>query len=98
MHRALLERRIRDVHARLVRAREELAVLDEQLAVVQESADEARVRALVSETPLAAHEHDEAARHADAMVRARDALHEDGRRPRAPPGRAPGRRVTSGTQ
>lgn len=74
MHRVLLERRIRDVHARLVRAREELAVLDEQLVVVQESADEARVRALVSETPLAAREHDEAARHADAMVRAREAL------------------------
>jgi hypothetical protein len=74
MHRVLLERRIRDVHARLVRAREELAVLDEQLSVVQESADEARVRALVSETPLATQEHNEAARHADAMVRARDAL------------------------
>jgi hypothetical protein len=74
MHRALLERRIRDVHARLVRAREELAVLDEQLAVVMESADEARVRALVSETPLAVHEHSEASRHADAMVKAREAL------------------------
>jgi len=36
MHRALLERRIRDVHSRLVRAREDLAVLDEQLAVVRE--------------------------------------------------------------
>jgi hypothetical protein len=75
MHRALLERRIRDVHARLVRAREELAVLDEQLAVVTESADEARVRALVSETPLATHEHNEAARHAEAMTKAREALH-----------------------
>jgi hypothetical protein len=74
MHRVLLERRIRDVHARLVRAREELAVLDEQLAVVQEEADEARVRSLVSETPLATREHNEAARHADAMVRAREAL------------------------
>lgn len=74
MHRVLLERRIRDVHSRLVRAREELAVLDEQLAVVQESVDEARVRALVSETPLATQEHNEAARHADAMGRARDAL------------------------
>jgi hypothetical protein len=73
MQRALLERRIRDVHSRLMRAREELAVLDEQLAVVQESADEARVRSLVSETPLAAHEHNEAARHAEAMVKARDA-------------------------
>ncbi|HEY1828765.1 MAG TPA: hypothetical protein VGG38_00845 [Acidimicrobiales bacterium] len=74
MHRALLERRIKDVHSRLVRARQELAVLDEQLAVVQESADEARVRSLVSETPLAAHEHNEAARHADTMTRARVAL------------------------
>ena len=73
MQRALLERRIRDVHARLVRAREELAVLDEQLEVVLESADEARVRSLVSETPLAAHEHSEAKRHADAIVRARAA-------------------------
>ena len=74
MHRVLLERRIRDVHTRLVRAREELAVLNEQLVVVQESADEARVRALVSETPQASQEYNEAARHADAMVRARDAL------------------------
>jgi hypothetical protein len=74
MHRVLLERRIRDVHTRLVRAREELAVLNEQLVVVQESADEARVRALISETPLASQEHNEAARHADAMVRARDSL------------------------
>jgi hypothetical protein len=74
MHRALLERRIRDVHARLVRAREDLAVLDEQLAVVMESADEARVRSLVAETPLAAHESSEAARHADAMAKARVAL------------------------
>ncbi len=62
------------MHARLVRAREELAVLDEQLAVVVESADEARVRALVSETPLATHEHNEAARHAEAMTKAREAL------------------------
>jgi hypothetical protein len=75
MHRALLERRIRDTHARLVRAREELAVIDEQLVVVRESLDEARVRALVSETPLATQEHNEAARHAEAMERARDALH-----------------------
>ena len=61
------------MHARLVRAREDLAVLDEQLAVVMESADEARVRSLV-ETPLAAHEHSEAARHADAIAKARAAL------------------------
>ena len=32
------------------------------------------MRSLVAETPLAAHEHSEAARHADAMAKARDAL------------------------
>jgi hypothetical protein len=58
----------------LVRAREDLAVLDEQLAVVMESAEETRVRSLVSETPQAAHEHSEAARHADAMAKARALL------------------------
>jgi len=74
MQRFLLERRIRDVHTRLVRAREELAVLNEQLAVVAEEAEEARLRSLVSETPLAAHEYVEVRRHAEAMSGARDAL------------------------
>lgn len=76
MQRILLERRISEVHARLVRARQELAVLDEQLAVVAEDAETCRVRSLVAETPLAAHEYAEARRHADAMGRARDALRE----------------------
>jgi hypothetical protein len=69
-----LEHRLRDVHTRLVRAREELAVLDEQLDVVVEAADEARLRSLVSETPLAAHEYAEIQRHADAMAKARAAM------------------------
>jgi hypothetical protein len=74
MQRFGVERRIRDVHARLVRARQELAVLDEQLAVVSEEAEDARIRSLVSETPLAAHEYAEVRRHADAMERARQSL------------------------
>jgi hypothetical protein len=74
MQRFMVERRLRDVHVRLVRAREELAVLDEQLAVVSEEAEEARLRSLVAETPLAAHEYTEVQRHVDAMVRARAAL------------------------
>ena len=36
-----------------------------------EEADDARLRALVSETPLAEHEHAEAQKHADAMARHR---------------------------
>jgi hypothetical protein len=74
MQRLFVERRLRDVHARLVRAREELAILDEQLAVVSESTEEARIRSLVSETPLATHEYGEQQRHADAMARARQAM------------------------
>jgi phosphoserine phosphatase len=74
MQRFFVERRIRDVHDRLVRARQELAVLDEQYAVVSDAAEDARMRSLVSETPLAAHEYAEVRRHADAMARAREAL------------------------
>ncbi len=74
MQRFFVERRIRDVHDRLVRARQELAVLDEQYAVVSDAAEDARLRSLVSETPLAAHDYGEVKRHVDAMERAREAL------------------------
>ena len=53
MKRDEVERRLLEVHARLVRARQELAVAEEQLDVFLETADEARIRSLVSETPLA---------------------------------------------
>ena len=74
MPRSLIERRLTEVHRRLSRARDELAVVDEQLAALAEAADEARLRALVSETPLAEHEHHEAQKHADAMARSRNAV------------------------
>jgi chromosome segregation ATPase len=74
MARFLVERRILEVSKRLRRAREELAVADEQLSALSEAADEARIRSLVSETPLAARESQEAQRHAEAMQGARDNL------------------------
>src|SRR5579863_6935533 len=74
MSRALTERKLFDVAQRLKRAREQLAVIDEQLAVMAEAADEARLRSLVSETPLAHREYAEAQRHADAMERSRRAV------------------------
>ncbi|MHB8438421.1 MAG: hypothetical protein ACYDD4_04580 [Acidimicrobiales bacterium] len=74
MRRSAVERSLRDVHGRLVRARAELAVLDEQRDVLNEAADDARLRALVSETPIAGHEFHDARRHADAADRARDLL------------------------
>ena len=74
MHRTIIERRLNDAHQRLVRARSELSVLDEQLVVVNEMADDTRIRALVAETPVAAKEHDEASRQASAMQRTRQGL------------------------
>jgi hypothetical protein len=52
----------------------ELALADEHLAHLDDDAEEARLRALVSETPLAGQDHREAQRHADAMRRHRDQL------------------------
>ena len=74
MSRWLTERRLSDVASRIKRLRAELQVIDEQLLFLAEAADEARLRALVSETPLADREHHEAQRHADAMARSRAAV------------------------
>ena len=74
MLRTTIERRLNDAHRRLMRARGELAVLDEQLEVVNEMADDTRLRALVAETPVAATDHDEVSRQASAMLRTRQVL------------------------
>ena len=71
MSRSLLERRLSEVASRLKQLRADLAVADEQLSQLVDEADEARLRALVSETPLADKEHKEAQKHADAMARHR---------------------------
>ncbi len=77
MHRTSVERRLSDVHDRLTRARAQLAVLDEQLLVLNEIADDTRIRALVAETPVASKEHDEASRHASVMLQTRNLLVEE---------------------
>ena len=74
MSRSLIERRLTDVSQRLRRVREELVVLDEQREVFTDAAEDARVRSLVSETPIANREYEEAQRHADAMDRSRRLL------------------------
>jgi hypothetical protein len=71
MSRSLVERRLTEVSSRLRQLRDDLAVSDEQLAHLAEAADDARLRSLVSETPLADREHHDAQRHADAMQRHR---------------------------
>jgi hypothetical protein len=72
VERRVVERKLTEVHARLVKARQELAILEEQLLVFTETAEDARLRSLVSETPLADHEWHEARRHEEAMLRGRD--------------------------
>ena len=63
----LTERRLTQVGARLRSLREELAMIDEQLVQFTDDADELSIRALVSETPQASHESNEARKHLDAM-------------------------------
>lgn len=71
MSKASVERRLREVGSRLRQLREELQVTDEQLTNLADAADDARLRALVSETPLAGEDYRQAERHAQAMRRHR---------------------------
>jgi hypothetical protein len=71
---SLLRRRLVDVSERLKRLRAELAVTEEQLVFLEEEAEDARLRSLVSETPLGEAESRDARKHADALTRQRDAL------------------------
>jgi chromosome segregation ATPase len=68
MAKWLVERRLSGVGQRLRSLRDELAIIDEQLAQLDDEADDARIRSLVSETPLAEREHHDAERHAAAMA------------------------------
>jgi hypothetical protein len=74
MSKWLVERKLSEAAERLRQLRGELAVVDEQLAFLADAADEARLRAMVSETPMADREHREAQKHADAMSRHRSDL------------------------
>ena len=74
MSRAGIERRLRSVSEELRSARDDLAVTEEQLIQLVDEAEDARLRALVSETPLAERAHRKAIRHADRLRRHRDKL------------------------
>jgi chromosome segregation ATPase len=77
MSRDRIERRLKGVSTRLKRLRTDLSIADEQLAHLVDDADDARLRALVSETPGAGKEHRSADRHAEAMRAHRDGLAEE---------------------
>jgi uncharacterized coiled-coil protein SlyX len=69
MSSRLYKRRLEDVQRQLNQARESLNVLQEQVMVWNDALEDSRIRALVSETPLQAHEYDELSRHV-AVARA----------------------------
>ena len=77
VNRNLLERRLRELSGQLRELRQELTVTDEQLESLAGVADDARIRSLVSETPLAEREHRDASRHAEAMSRHRSEVMAD---------------------
>ena len=74
MSRAGIEAKLRDVTERLKLARAELSVIEEQLLHFRETADDARVQALVDDTKQSAADAAEAQRHVDAHGRSRDRL------------------------
>lgn len=74
MARSRIERRLADVGKRLKSLRKDLAVAERALSQVDDEADDARLRSLVSETPIAQREHEEARRQSDVMRRSRDDL------------------------
>jgi hypothetical protein len=74
MSRARVEQQLTGISERLKALRTEERVAAEQLDQLAAEADDARLRALVSETPLSAREHREAERHAEAMRRHRTDL------------------------
>lgn len=67
-----IERRLRRVGQQLRLLRADLQVTEEQLNQLRDEAYDARVRALVSETPLAERENRRLARHVERMTRHRD--------------------------
>jgi hypothetical protein len=69
--RWLVERKLTDTNSRLRKAREELAILNEQGDFFEEEAEDARIRSVLAETPGAIGHHNEAQRHVTAMARAR---------------------------
>lgn len=73
MFRSSIEKKLTSVSNELKTLRHELGVVEEQLVQVSDEAEDCRLRALVSETPLAAEEQRETAKAVAAVKRDREA-------------------------
>jgi chromosome segregation ATPase len=71
MSRPKVERRLSDVAKRLTQLRDDLRVAEEQHRHFADDAEDARLRAIVSENPMAKRDHRAAQRHAEASDRHR---------------------------
>ncbi len=72
MFQSSIERRLRNVSTQISGLRSEIDVIDEQLSHFSDEADDLRLRAMVSETPLATREHRDASRTVTALRKDRD--------------------------
>jgi len=70
----LYTRRLRSVADRLRRTNEELAVLEAELVELAEAMDDAQTRSIVSETPGAHADSEDARRHHDVIAAERNRL------------------------
>jgi hypothetical protein len=66
-----IKRTLEQVGERLIKAREDLRIIEEQILFQMDVVQEAQTRAVVSETPLADREHEEARRDYERMQRQR---------------------------
>jgi hypothetical protein len=57
------KRHLEDLQRRLSAARESQRILEEQVTVWNDALDDARIRALVSETPIQTHDYNDLSRH-----------------------------------
>lgn len=67
VRKAQVERKLRRLTTQLRALRDDLTITDEQLLQLGGEEEDARIRALVSETPVAEKEHRKVARHADRL-------------------------------
>lgn len=72
--RSRTERRLRRLSTKLAAAREDLRITEEQLVVLAEMEDDARIRSIVSESPMDVHDHVELSGDLSSLSRRRSQL------------------------
>ena len=69
-----IQKNLAALNERINRAREELRIVEEQILFQMDVVEETKTRAVVSETPLAHREHEEARADYDRMLKERERI------------------------